>query len=61
GAEKVTVPAGTFDSLKLEVTSAEGGAEKTTIWVDPATRQVLKSVEVVPQMNGAVITAELTQ
>jgi len=61
GAEKVTVPAGTFDSLKLEVTSAEGGAEKTTVWVDPATRQVLKTVEVVPQMNGAVITAELTQ
>ena len=61
GAEKVTVPAGTFDSLKLEITSAEGGAEKTTVWVDPATHQVLKTVEVVPQMNGAVITAELTQ
>jgi dipeptidyl aminopeptidase/acylaminoacyl peptidase len=61
GTEKVTVPAGTFDSLKLEVTSAEGGAEKTTVWVDPSTRQVLKSVEVVPQMNGAVITSELTQ
>ncbi|PYQ59018.1 MAG: hypothetical protein DMF53_19445 [Acidobacteria bacterium] len=61
GAEKVTVPAGTFDSLKLEVTSAEGGTEKTTVWVDMATRQVLKTIEVVPQMNGAVITAELTQ
>ena len=60
GAEKVTVPAGTFDSLKLEVTSADGGAEKTTVWVDPATRQVLKTVSVVPQMNGAVITSELT-
>jgi dipeptidyl aminopeptidase/acylaminoacyl peptidase len=61
GTEKVTVPAGTFDSLKLEVTSADGGSEKTTIWVDPATRQVLKTVSVVPQMNGAVITSELTQ
>jgi dipeptidyl aminopeptidase/acylaminoacyl peptidase len=61
GAEKVTVPAGTFDSLKLEVTSAEGEADKTTVWVDPATRQVLKTVSVVPQMNGAVITTELTQ
>jgi dipeptidyl aminopeptidase/acylaminoacyl peptidase len=60
GAEKVTVPAGTFDSLKLEVTSADGGAEKTTVWIDPATRQVLKTVSVVPQMNGAVITSELT-
>jgi dipeptidyl aminopeptidase/acylaminoacyl peptidase len=61
GAEKVTVPAGTFDSLKLEVTSAEGEADKTTVWVDPSTHQVLKTVSVVPQMNGAVITTELTQ
>jgi dienelactone hydrolase len=57
GAEKVTVPAGTFDSMKLEVSSEEGG--KTTIWVDPATRQVVKSVAVIPQMNGAVLTTEL--
>ena len=61
GAEKVTVPAGTFDSLKLEVTSAEGEAGTTTIWIDPATRQELKSVAVLPQMNGAVLTTELTQ
>jgi len=57
GAEKVTVPAGTFDSMKLEVTSDEGG--RTTLWVDPATRQVVKSVSVIPQMNGAVLTTEL--
>jgi dipeptidyl aminopeptidase/acylaminoacyl peptidase len=59
GAEKVTVPAGTFDSMKLEVSSEEGG--KTTIWVDPATRQVVKTVAVIPQMNGAVLTTELSQ
>jgi hypothetical protein len=61
GTEKVTVPAGTFDSTKLEVTSAEGAPGQTTIWVDPATRQVVKSVAVIPQMNGAVLTTELTQ
>lgn len=61
GAETVTVPAGTFDSFKVELTSAEGDAEKTTLWVDKATRQVLKIVSVLPQMNGAVITSELTQ
>ncbi len=61
GTEKVTVPAGTFDSTKLEVTSAEGAGGQTTIWVDSATRQVLKSVSVMPQMNGAVLTTELTQ
>ncbi|HEX7185985.1 MAG TPA: S9 family peptidase [Thermoanaerobaculia bacterium] len=61
GAETVTVPAGTFDSFKLELTSAEGEADRTTVWVDKATRQVLKTVSVLPQMNGAVITSELTQ
>lgn len=61
GTEKVTVPAGTFDSTKLEVTSAEGEAGGTTIWVDPATRQVVKSRAVIPQMNGAVLTTELAQ
>jgi len=61
GTEKVTVPAGTFDSTKLEVTSAEGEADQTTIWVDPATRQVVKSVSVIPQMNGAILTTELAQ
>ena len=60
GTEKVTVPAGTFDALKLEVTSAEGEGDKTTVWVDKATRRVLKTVSVVPAMNGAVITSELT-
>ena len=61
GTEKVTVPAGTFDSTKLEVTSAEGEGGQTTIWVDPATHQVVKSVSVIPQMNGAVMTSELAQ
>ena len=55
------MPAGTFDAFKLEVTSAEGEADKITLWVDKATRQVVKIVSVVPAMSGAVITAELTQ
>ena len=59
GAEKLTVPAGTFDALRLEVTSAEGDADKTTVWVDKATRRVLKTVAVLPAMGGAVITSEL--
>lgn len=61
GPEKVTVPAGTFDSTKLEVTSAEGAPGGTTIWVDPTTRQVVKSRSVIPQMNGAVLTTELSK
>jgi dipeptidyl aminopeptidase/acylaminoacyl peptidase len=60
GIEKVTVPAGTFDAYKLEITSAEGEAGKTTIWVSKEGRQVLKTVANAPQLNGAVITSELT-
>ena len=59
--EKVTVPAGAFDAYKLEVTSAQGEGGKTTVWVEKGTRRVLKTSSVVPQMNGAVITSELTQ
>jgi dipeptidyl aminopeptidase/acylaminoacyl peptidase len=59
GMEKATVQAGSFDAIKLEVTSAEGDGGKTTIWVDKATRKVLKTTAIVPQMNGAVISSEL--
>jgi hypothetical protein len=60
GSEKVTVPAGTFDAYKVEVTPAEGTGETTTIWVDKASRRAVKIVSVLPQMNGAIATAELT-
>ncbi|HKQ77807.1 MAG TPA: alpha/beta fold hydrolase [Blastocatellia bacterium] len=61
GAEKLTVPAGDFETVKLEVTSAEGEPGKTTIWVAKDSRKVVKFVAVLPQMNGATLTSELTQ
>jgi dipeptidyl aminopeptidase/acylaminoacyl peptidase len=61
GSEKVTVPAGTFDAFKVEVTPAEGTGESVTIWVDKASRRAVKIVTVLPQMNGAIATAELTK
>ena len=61
GSEKVTVPAGTFDAYKVEVTPAEGTGESVTIWVDKASRRAVKIVTVLPQMNGATATAELTK
>jgi hypothetical protein len=62
GSEKVTVPAGTFDAWKVEITPGDGGtAESTTLYVDKASRRAIKSVTVVPQMNGAVITSELVK
>ncbi len=61
GAEKVVAPAGNFDAFKLEITSAEDGPERTTIWVAKDSRKVVKIVAVIPRMNGAIMTAELTQ
>ena len=62
GSEKVTVPAGTFDAWKVEITPADGGTgESTTLWVDKTSRRVVKMSSVIPEMNGAISTAELTK
>jgi dipeptidyl aminopeptidase/acylaminoacyl peptidase len=59
GAESVTVPAGTFQAWKVEVTSAEGQPGQKTIWVAKDSRKVVKVSATVPQMGGAVVTTEL--
>ncbi|MGH9936778.1 MAG: alpha/beta fold hydrolase, partial [Blastocatellia bacterium] len=61
GAEKVTVPAGSFEAFKLEITSAEDEPGKTTVWIAKDGRRVVKMIAVLPQMNGATLTSELTQ
>jgi dienelactone hydrolase len=60
-SEKVTVPAGTFDAFKVEITSAEGEPGKTIIWIAKDSRKVLRTSATMPRMNGAVITSELVQ
>jgi dipeptidyl aminopeptidase/acylaminoacyl peptidase len=57
--EAVTVPAGKFDAYKVEVTSAEGGNENMTVWIAKDTRMPVKIATTMPQMGGAVMTAEL--
>ena len=60
GTESVTVPAGTFDTYRVEVAPADGGTgEQLTLWVDKASRRVVKTSTILPQMNGAVGTLEL--
>ncbi|HKD81969.1 MAG TPA: hypothetical protein VKH81_19905 [Candidatus Angelobacter sp.] len=59
GKEKVTVPAGTFDTYKVEITSADGGADKETLWITPDTHQPVKESAVIASMGGAVLTQEL--
>jgi dipeptidyl aminopeptidase/acylaminoacyl peptidase len=59
GSEDVTVPAGQFTTWKVELASAEGEPGATTVWVDKATRKVVKTTATLPQMGGATLTSEL--
>ena len=61
GMESVTVPAGTFSAYKVEIVSADNEADKTTIWIAKDSRQVAKVSSVLPQLNGAILTTELTK
>ena len=57
GPEQVTVPAGTFDAVKMELTAGDGS--KTTLWVAKDTHRLVKVSAVSVAMNGATITSEL--
>lgn len=58
GIESVTVPAGTFDCYRVEMTTVDD-AEKATIWIAKDDRKVVKVSAIVPKMNGATVTSEL--
>ena len=60
GTESVTVPAGTFDAYKVEILAADNDADKQIVWIDKASRKVLKISAVIPGLNGAILTSELT-
>jgi dipeptidyl aminopeptidase/acylaminoacyl peptidase len=59
GMESVSVPAGTFDAYRVEISSADGGNEKATLWVARDSRKPVKMSTVLTQMGGAVLTVEL--
>ncbi len=59
GQESVTVPAGTFDAFKVEITSPDNEADKTMVWIAKDTRRVLKISSVLTGLNGAILTSEL--
>lgn len=61
GVETVTVPAGTFETFRVEVTSAEGGADKKTLWIAKDSHKVVKISAATASMGGAVLTEELTE
>ena len=58
GTESVTVPSGTFETWRVEVT-ADGVSDKKTLWIDKTTRKVVKASAAVASMGGATITEEL--
>jgi hypothetical protein len=59
GSEEVTVPAGQFDTFRVELTSAEGGPDRSTIWVSKSERKAVKLKAVMPELGGATLEAEL--
>jgi hypothetical protein len=54
GMERVTVPAGTFDSYKIELTSADG-SKKETVWIAKDLRVLVKA-HVVSSLYGDITT-----
>lgn len=57
GSERVTVPAGAFECIKVEISGDDGA--QTTLWIARAPRRVVKLTSTSPRMQGATITAEL--
>ena len=58
-SERVKVPAGEFEAFRVELSSAEGGPDKSTIWIAKETRTPVKMSTLMPEMGGATLTAEL--
>jgi hypothetical protein len=59
GSETVTVAAGKFDTYKVEITSADGGPDRDTLWVAKDSRKVVKIESILVAAGGALMTAEL--
>ena len=52
------VPAGEFETWKVEMTPADGGAGKATLWIGKSNRRMVKLSAVIPEMGGAKMTME---
>jgi hypothetical protein len=59
GSAQITVPAGTFDTFKVELASADGGADKSTLWIAKGSRTPVKASIMLSQIGGATLTEEL--
>jgi hypothetical protein len=61
GEETTIVPAGTFDTYRVEITSTDRGSEKKTLWVAKDTHKVVKDSTVAASMGGDIVTQEMTE
>lgn len=61
GSESVTVPAGTFDTYKVELVAADNDSERQTVWIARDTHKVVKITATLPSLGGALLTSELVQ
>ncbi len=61
GSERVTVPAGTFETYKVDVTATDGATDHVTVWVAKDAPKPLKFTATGVGMGGALVTAELTE
>src|SRR5579871_43254 len=59
GTEPVTVPAGKFEAFKVDITSADGGSDQVSVWIDKETRKAVKVSSVIAAMGGAKMSSEL--
>jgi hypothetical protein len=57
GSERTTVPAGTFDTYRVEIYS-ESDAAGMTMWVGRPDRKVVKIQTTMPQVGGGVTVTE---
>jgi len=59
GTESVKVPAGTFDTYKVELTSTDNDGDKQTLWIAKDSHKVVKITATLPSLGGALLTSEL--
>jgi dipeptidyl aminopeptidase/acylaminoacyl peptidase len=60
GSERIEVPAGTFDTFRVETASAEGGPDSSAVWIAKDTRNPVKTSNLMAEMGGAKLVASLT-
>jgi hypothetical protein len=59
GSESVTVPAGSFETYRMEIVPEDSGSGSYTVWITKDTRKPVKIIATLPQLGGAKLTAEL--